>query len=209
MLKRLIQEEIDGKPLQQQMLSAMLAGTNVAVAAGTDLGGDFKATPLCRKADQTGCVIAWVSFGDHAPRPASSRFGRVEGSGQQAACTNPAALNGGKALLSSIFPTVSAWGMMRKPAPWTSNGATIATPFVEVPGLLVGECVAAGDAAYLLAQINAEPKDARTDDIGGEVMIGTEVSPDWGLHLIDVNLVQGDMIRLIGTQATAWEAKAR
>ncbi|MGK3882473.1 DUF3089 domain-containing protein, partial [Enterococcus faecium] len=53
-LKQLIAEEIDGKPAQKLLISAMLMGTNVAVPAGKDVGGDFKAGPLCRKADQTG-----------------------------------------------------------------------------------------------------------------------------------------------------------
>ncbi|NJS14499.1 MAG: DUF3089 domain-containing protein [Sphingopyxis sp.] len=67
LLKRLIAEEMEGKQVAGQMLSAMLAGHNVAVAAGSDVGGDFKRTPICLKTGQTGCVIAWASFAK-APR---------------------------------------------------------------------------------------------------------------------------------------------
>ena len=59
-LKRLIAEEIDGKPVAARMLSAILPGGNVTVARGKDKGGDFKSIPLCRSETQTGCAIAWV-----------------------------------------------------------------------------------------------------------------------------------------------------
>ncbi len=48
LLKRLVAEEIDGTPLSQRMLSAILPGTAVLVPRGKDVGGDFKALPLCR-----------------------------------------------------------------------------------------------------------------------------------------------------------------
>ncbi|MGK3844998.1 DUF3089 domain-containing protein, partial [Enterococcus faecium] len=76
-LKQLIAEEIDGKPAQKLLISAMLMGTNVAVPAGKDVGGDFKAVPLCRKADQTGCLVSYVTFRRDAPPPETSRFGLV------------------------------------------------------------------------------------------------------------------------------------
>ena len=57
-LKRLIAEEIDGKPAQKLLVSAMLAGGNAEVARGSDRRGDFQAVPLCRHASQTGCVVA-------------------------------------------------------------------------------------------------------------------------------------------------------
>ncbi|PTS81589.1 DUF3089 domain-containing protein, partial [Sphingomonas sp. HMWF008] len=48
LLKRLVMEEIDGKPLQRRMLSAILPGTAVLVPRGRAVGGDLKAVPLCR-----------------------------------------------------------------------------------------------------------------------------------------------------------------
>ena len=54
MLKRLIMEEIEGKPAQKQLVSALLPGTDLAVPAGRDVGGDFKSVPLCRASSQTG-----------------------------------------------------------------------------------------------------------------------------------------------------------
>src|SRR5262245_2966973 len=44
-LTQLIRNEIDGKPVQAHILSAMLLGTNVAVPHGKDVGGAFKSMP--------------------------------------------------------------------------------------------------------------------------------------------------------------------
>ena len=36
------------------------------------------------------------------------------------------------------------------------------------------------------------------DDIPGDI------SPEWGLHLVDVNLVVGDIVEQVAAQASAW-----
>ena len=46
--------------------------------------------------------------------------------------------------------------------------------------------------------INADPADPRVDDIPGNL------TPQWGLHLVDMNLVMGDLVALANSQATAW-----
>src|SRR5204863_1557742 len=53
-LNRLIREEIDGKPIQSRMLSAILMGTTIEVPKGKDVGGAFQKVPLCRSASQVG-----------------------------------------------------------------------------------------------------------------------------------------------------------
>jgi hypothetical protein len=48
-LKQLLAEVIENDPSQRRLLiAAYLLGTNVAVPAGGDVGGDFKRTKLCR-----------------------------------------------------------------------------------------------------------------------------------------------------------------
>jgi hypothetical protein len=54
-LKRLIMEEIDGKPDQAKVAGALLLGTNVAVPKDQAVGGDFQSMPLCRA---RGAIIA-------------------------------------------------------------------------------------------------------------------------------------------------------
>src|SRR5215475_387494 len=61
-MNRLISEEIDGKPIQSKMLSAILLGTVIVVPKGKDVGGSFQHVPLCKSASQIGCVITFASF---------------------------------------------------------------------------------------------------------------------------------------------------
>ena len=56
------------------MVSAIIAGGNVAVPIGRDVGSTFKHLPLCTSTGQTSCVIAYSSFPELPP--ADSLFGR-------------------------------------------------------------------------------------------------------------------------------------
>ncbi|MBI3493452.1 MAG: DUF3089 domain-containing protein, partial [Acidobacteria bacterium] len=104
-LNRLIREEIDGKPVQSRLVSAMLMGTTVAVPKGKDIGGSFQHVPLCKSAAQTGCVITFASFRSNVPPPANTLFGKVPEADMQGACTNPAALGGGSGQLHAYLDT--------------------------------------------------------------------------------------------------------
>ena len=208
LLKRLIAEEIEGKPVAAQMLSAMLAGHNVAVAAGKDIGGDFKSTPFCRSASQTGCIIAWASFRASAPPPDNSRYGRPPAPGLEVVCANPAALGGGAAPLQAVFPAVSSFAELAGGAQrWTSDNKPVTTPSIALPGLYSGGCAIVNGANVLSVQLASDPADGRIDDPGGDVRFGPVVAKDWGLHLIDINLVMQDMIDLVPQQLAAWQAK--
>ncbi|MGJ3647527.1 DUF3089 domain-containing protein [Sphingomonas sp. GlSt437] len=203
-LKQLIAEEIDGKPAQKLLISAMLMGTNVAVPAGKDVGGDFKAVPLCRKADQTGCLVSYVTFRRDAPPPETSRFGVVAQPGMVAACVNPAALGGGKALTDNYLGTHGAGLASSAQAPWTKDGAPVTTPFVKAPGLISAECVKQGRFSYLAVTVNADPADPRTDTIGGDVEVNGVILKEWGLHLIDMPVEMGNLVELSNSEAKAW-----
>lgn len=206
-LKTLIQNEIEGSNMAPKIVAAYLAGNNVLVPAGQTVGGDFQSTPLCTSASQTGCVIAWTSFRDTAPPPTNSRFGRSTTAGQQVACINPASLTGGWAPLTPLLPTgpgIIPTNAVPQPA-WV-KGTTITTPFVTAPGLLSGQCLTDGNASYLAIRTNPNPspKDKRVDAIGGDIMFNGKIDAGWGLHLIDINVVQGNMIELIAVQSQAW-----
>src|SRR6266446_5652429 len=47
-LAELIRQEIDGKPIESKLVSAILLGTTIAVPKGKDVGGSFQHVPLCR-----------------------------------------------------------------------------------------------------------------------------------------------------------------
>jgi hypothetical protein len=206
-LKALIASEIEGKPVARQLIAAYLAGTNVLVPQGQDIGGDLKATPLCRSATQTGCALAWVSFRDTMPVPAASLFGRPptgSPAGMQVACTNPAALAGGRAALRPLMVNRTGIVDSGNPPPKWVKGRNIYTPFVALPGFLSGECMARENANLLSVSINADPADPRTDTINGDVVVNGNVIEGWGLHLVDMNLVMEDLVDLAKTQGQSW-----
>lgn len=208
-LNRLIREEIEGKPVQAQIVSAMLIGTNIGVPEGKDVGGDFKSMPLCRAKAQTGCVVAFVSFDAKKPPPANTRFGVFrDRPGMQAACVNPAAPKGGAAPLKSYFGARAQLVGEAAPIAW-AKGKTIDAPFVTTPGLITAECVASPAGSYLAVTVNADPQDPRTDEIGGEVVAAGRVQADWGLHLIDMHLAMGDLVAMADAQGKAWRAGKR
>jgi hypothetical protein len=200
-LLKLLQEEIEGKPAAKKMLSAILLGWAVEVPEGKLVGGSLKSTPLCTSVGQTGCVITYMSFRASAPPPPGSFLGRASKPGMTAACTNPAALRGGKAKLDSYWFTRSPAAPGATPVTWSSQGAP-PTPFLRTEGLVTGECRHDGQAGFLAVTENADPKDARTDRIPGDVYIGGKLNPGWGLHLVDMNVAQGDLIRLVEAQAS-------
>ncbi len=212
LLKRLVIEEIDGKPIQRQMLSAILPGTAVLVPRGREVGGDLTAVPLCRAAAQTGCVVTWASYRDTNPPPANALFGRAPSGGSDlvAGCTNPARLAGGAAPLDPLlgFPWWRGGvAQFKQPAIWAARGKPVGARFVRMQGLLSGACVARGEFGYLA--VNVTPG-AATDLVAATVgpdTVGDTAYPDWGFHVIDIAIVERDLIRLVAKQSAAWHQR--
>ena len=207
-LSQLIRAEIDGKPIQSRIISALLLGANIAVPKGKDVGGAFAHIPLCRSTDQIGCVVTYVSFRSTVPPPPDSRFGRVEGEGMEAGCTNPAALSGGRGTLHSYLVSTGV-GIVSTAAagPWVTPAVAIETPFVSVPGLLTAQCVSSDKGSYLEVTVHGDPNDPRTDDIVGDVTFNGKAVPSWGLHLIDVQEAIGNLIAVVARQSTVYRSK--
>jgi hypothetical protein len=207
-LTQVIRNEIEGKPVQSQLVSALLIGSNLTVPKNRDVGGSLAEVPLCRQPSQTGCLVTFVSFRDESPPPEHSRFGRAADDGMEAACTNPASLEGGRAPLNAHLASGNTGiaGASEANTPrWLKSGEEIHTPFVRVPGLLEGECVREGAFHYLSVRTRGDENGPRTHHIGGDVVgANGEVAADWGLHLIDMHLAMGDLVDLVGQQARAW-----
>jgi hypothetical protein len=211
-LTQLISKEIDGKPEQRRLVSAILMGTNLPVPAGSDVGGAFKSVPLCHGATQLGCAIAYASFRETSPPPSDSLFGRprTPTPGMISACVNPANLAGGEGPLHSYFPagarSIAPGG---QPPPTWVAGKTVTTPFVSTPGLLTAKCVSTPEFNYLAVHINADPNSPRTSELIGDVVVGGQVQKNWGLHLIDANLAMGNLVDIVRQEGAAWTAKAK
>ena len=210
LLADLIANEIDNKPaVQPRLISAVLLGMNLPVPKGKDVGGAFKSVPLCRTAGQTGCVISYASFRSTVPPPADALFGRVPGENMEAACTNPAALKGGSADVHAYLRNSGTpFSGTGAPAPWSTGGTPVETPFVSVPGLISAACVSNDKGSYLEVTVKGNPADPRVDDIAGDVMAAGKPNPSWGLHLIDVNLTIGNLLDVVRAQTKTHLAKA-
>ena len=208
-LNRLIHDEIDGKPIQSKLVSAILLGTTLAVPKGKDVGGSFQHVPLCHAATQTGCVITFASFRSTVPPPANTLFGRVPDAAMAAACTNPAALAGGSGELRAYLDKTGRTITSNAPGkPWVMPEQPIETPWVSVPGLLTAKCASNENASgYLEVTVHGDPADPRVDDIVGDIGAGPNVLANWGLHLIDVNLVMGNLLDIVSQQTKAYLKK--
>ena len=217
----LIAREIDGKPVQSRLVSAILLGTTLPVPKGKDVGGAFQHIPLCRAAGQVGCVITYASFRATAPPPIPVRtvgadpsqqptvtvhYGNVPDTAMEAGCTNPAALAGGSAPLHAYFSSQGTGLTSREavPGPWVQPPQVITTPFVSVPGMLTAECVDNANGSYLAISVHSSPGDLRVGDIGGGVVANGHVLPEWGLHLLDVNLTMGNLLDVVEAQGKAY-----
>lgn len=208
-LTELVRQEIDGKPVQSRIVSVLLMGATVPVATGTDAGGAFKNIPLCKTASQTGCLITFASFRSTLLPPANTLFGRVTTEGQVAACTNPAALGGtGSGELRAYLDATGRTITSNAPGkPWVMPEQKIETPWVAVPGLLSAKCASNENATFLEITVNGNPADPRVDDITGDLGMAGKPLPQWGLHLIDVNLAMGNLLDIVGQQTKAYVAK--
>jgi hypothetical protein len=200
-LTRLVADEIDGKAVQEQLISALILGSSgVTLADENGEGATFDSVPVCRAPDQTGCVVQFASFRATLPPPADSLFGRPREGGGTSVCVNPANVAGGPGELDAYLRN-------GPDSSWLTPAQQIDTPFVKVPGLLSAQCVEERGLSYLEVTVHADPDDPRADDIPGDVMRDGQIAAGWGLHLIDVHLAMGNLVELVRRQARAYVAR--
>jgi pimeloyl-ACP methyl ester carboxylesterase len=206
-LTEILRQEIDGKPAQKQLVGAYILGATFPVAKGKDVGGALKNIPLCRKPGQIGCVVNFSAFRSTVPPPANTLFGRATDAAMSGSCTNPATFGEGSATVQPYFLTAGRLIAMGGAPPVWASGKTVDTPFVTLPGLLTAACMTNEHATYLEITVKGDPADPRTDDIPGDLGLPGKPVPMWGLHLVDVNLVMGDLLKNVEAQAKAYSAR--
>ena len=193
-LRRLIREEIDPKASERRRLvSAVLLGGNVTVRKGSDRGGDFKRVRACRRAGQTGCVVAFSTF--NAPVPDGAIFGRTSVPGLEVLCTNPAALAAGSAKITPIYPSApfaeSAIGAAVKRA--LQGLPRPKTAWAAFPDAYSGRCSKADGASVL-----------QVKPLRGAFPF-TPTAPTWGVHLADASIALGELADLVRRQIHAYD----
>jgi pimeloyl-ACP methyl ester carboxylesterase len=194
MTTRLMQEEVDpDADLRSRLIVALLIGGSVGVPQGQLVGGTFTNIPLCHTNDETGCVIAYRSYADGFPPAAGSNSGP---GALDTACTNPAALGGGPALLSkTYFPTHT-----NQPLFQIAPDPGFGTPFVLFESFYTAECVKdATNHSYLKITPTPGVGDLRTNPIpfGSPVLSPALL----GTHILDYNWTTGNLLGLVATKA--------
>lgn len=185
-LSELLAEEFDGDAeLTDQLLSAMLIGGRSTTAADGSTGGSFASLPACTSPDETGCVIGYNSVTPGAGDELVANWGGAP-EGERRLCTNPASLGGGAAPLQTIIETDdSATGLLATD-----------TPYLQLDGALVGECVERGEGYVFEVTVADGWPAAELERLSTNVDF-------WGLHIVDVNLAEGDLVDLVASQTAA------
>lgn len=208
-LIKLIQDHVDGNPeLRSRLVSAILPGGNLTVLRGQRSGGDFANVPLCAAPTETGCAMAWSSFA-YSP-PSDTYFGSTDSQlrdagglpakpGTEVACVNPSELSGDAGRFETLvrretFPGLigtALWAMYYGLKPYA------ATPWISPGERYRGSCRhLRGDTHVLLVRA-ASP---------ATVLPMQAPWPEWGLHLADVNLQLGNLVRIVRRQIAAYAA---
>jgi hypothetical protein len=189
LLRRLLEEEVAPRPeLRDLLVSAVILGAAVP-------DGSLPGIPNCTSADEAGCLISYASYPADQPPADGAIFGRVPGASSEAVCVDPVALAGGDGLGDTVIP--AAFTLLGG-----VDGAPVAdTPFVGLPGAVRTACTTTGPYRYLAVSL-AGGDDTRALD----ALLGERLGPAWGLHLLDANLVQDDLIAVVARQAEAHAA---
>ncbi len=208
MLTELLKRGVEGQPAQRRVVSALLLGSNFLVPAGASTGGTLRTMPVCESGNQTGCVVAYTTFRASAPPPANTRFGRSTVAGSEVACTDPVRLSG-VPMRSLLWREATLLGQPALRGEWEQAMTGVTTPFVDLPGLMDAACAKGDGSHYLAIRFDAAARGQRPADIPGDLVVEGRAFDDWGLHLIDVNIVMGNLLELVRRQGEAWRAGAQ
>ncbi len=130
---------------------------------------------------------------------------RVDDPQLESVCVNPVHVTGGSGELKAYFASRDrGFGNVAPQQPWVKNAPDIATPFVQVPGMLTAECKTNDIGAYLAVTVHPDPAGIRADDFAGDVFTHGKISPRWGLHVVDMELTMGNLLDLVDAQSAAW-----
>jgi hypothetical protein len=202
MVSRLMQEVFDGDPATRaRLLVGMPIGGDVDVATGSLKGGTFRNIPLCSSAGELGCVVAYAT---HVPESVAHPWPRPPRDGRSTACVNPAALGQPTTkarLAGAVFPTRSRFRDVMPGSDWAK------TPFIELRDYYSAWCVERPDGfRYLTVAAEPDAGDTRKGPIDlkrrqwRELVAGYQL----GLHVLDYQFAQEDLIKLVERKAAAF-----
>lgn len=179
LLKRLLRDEVAGKPLTRRIAVAYLIGWPVSLVHDLPLMG----LPACSRADQTGCVASWQSFAEPEDTRFTlatyARFPGLDGQspkGTPFLCTNPLSWSAGGA------------------APANANLGTLVADSAMVNGTLKPGMVPARCSPQNFLLIGPPPE------------MGAYGLPGNNYHVYDIPLFWANLRVNVAQRVTAWHA---
>jgi hypothetical protein len=178
-LKRLLADEVAGKPLARRIAATYVVGWPVSLSHDLPLMG----LPACASAGQPGCVVSWQSYAEPAdPRftlDGYARFPALDGkspAGSPFLCVNP--LTGAP---GTAAPASANAGSLLPDATGTAGQL--------IPGTVPARCGANG---LLL--------------IGNPPVMGPYVLPGNNYHVYDIPLFWANLRADVAARVAAWQA---
>lgn len=178
-LKRLLAEEVAGKPLARRIAAAYVIGWPVSLDHDLPLMG----LPACDRAGQPGCVVSWLSYAEPAePRLTLEAWRRLP------------ALDGKAPGTSPFLCTNPLTGAPGGDAPASANKGTFLPDAAGaggrlLPGLVPARC---GPDGFVL--------------IGTPPAMGPYVLPGNNYHVYDIPLFWANLRADVAARVAAWKA---
>jgi pimeloyl-ACP methyl ester carboxylesterase len=178
MAARLLQERFDRDPaMRARLLVAMPIGFTVDIPNGATTGGTFTTLAPCTRADETGCLVSYLSIRDgDSPNKLTNKVPKEH----HALCVDP---TDRPTLRESVFPASRKLG--------------VTTPYVAVKDFYAAHCTDDKDGRdYLALKEVPQPDDRRPHLVDLDKSAG-----GLGLHRYDLQFTQGDLIELVRAKA--------
>lgn len=200
MVTALIKEFVEAKPLQKQLVAAVLAGNGddmfgaggvmTVSPRGRTIGGTFDSVPMCRLPGQSGCIVAWSTYDLSYEGPRA--FGNHDKAGHVAACVSPADIGSGAGnaiayIHRSVRPALAVL---------TMDGQA---PFVKIDQLMAVTCVidSAGHVLRLSVREGSHAERLRA-------FLAPYSEGPVNMHMLDLALVQGNVLGVVASAAERW-----
>jgi hypothetical protein len=199
MVVRVLRRFFDDDPaLRARLLLAMPIGGDVDAPSGKTSGGTFKNIPACTTANETGCVVAYRTYaaGENVD---PDRW--APPSGRETLCVDPSVADAGNRDEPHRFSR-AYFGLWPETRRHLRGVDGITTPFVLLRDFYSGRCVRGpGGFAYLEASQVPPHGDTRVSPVdfaNRRLRIGK-----LGLHVLDMQLAQGDLVDMVSRRARA------
>jgi len=204
LLSRLLRDRIDPDPaVRAKLVSAFLPGGAFTTAKGSLTGGTLQNISICTAQGETGCVIAYATYGARPGRDPLfatlgalvKAFGGPTGSAYDLTCTNPAALAGDGTELHAMLAgrAQTGWSGVVERAFWNWMRPEASTSWVVPGDHYTASCER--DAGTAVLRVRAGK---------GSLMPIPVPWAEWGLHSGEVSMTLGSLVEIAEQQGASW-----